>query len=364
MRGQGRVYRPKVGRRATAVWWLDYSTGGERFRESSATTEKREALKMLRRKITSREDGKVVGHPERVTFQALREGLERYYQREGNRSLVRAKQALAHLELFLGAERRANEITPHLVNRYIEQRIAEGAARSTTTYEVRILGAALSVAVEECLLAVRPTFKLPKVDNARSGFFEEGDFAALVLELPPDIQPLVRFLRLTGWRRSEALGLTWEQVDLDGSVIRLGATDTKGGYARLFPFALAPEMVQLLDAQVQRRDGLFVFHRGGQRIGVGALRSAWKRACKRAGLEGRLVHDLRRSAARDFRRAGVSEGEIMKLCGWRTRTMFDRYNIIDEDDLAAAVAKRFHGKQAANTATPTEKRSPLSSSAA
>ncbi len=37
-----------------------------------------------------------------------------------------------------------------------------------------------------------------------------------------------------------------------------------------------------------------------------------------------LLHDLRRTAARDFRRAGVSEGKIMKLCGWQTRSMFDR----------------------------------------
>ncbi|MDP3910120.1 MAG: hypothetical protein Q8Q14_06990 [Gemmatimonadales bacterium] len=56
---------------------------------------------------------------------------------------------------------------------------------------------------------------------------------------------------------------------------------------------------------------------------------------------GRIFHDLRRTAARDMRRAGASEGEIMRLCGRRTHSMFDRYNIIDEADLAAAVAKRF-----------------------
>jgi len=70
-----------------------------------------------------------------------------------------------------------------------------------------------------------------------------------------------------------------------------------------------------------------------------ALEHKWAR--KRAGLKNRIMHDLRRTAARDFRRAGVSEGEIMKLCGWKTRAMFDRYNIIDEADLASAVAKRF-----------------------
>lgn len=41
---------------------------------------------------------------------------------------------------------------------------------------------------------------------------------------------------------------------------------------------------------------------------------------------GALQGGLRRTAARDYRRAGVSEGEIMDLCGWRTRAMFDRYN--------------------------------------
>ena len=137
----------------------------------------------------------------------------------------------------------------------------------------------------------------------------------------------------------EVLPLTWDAVDWDGHVIRLAAADTKGGEARTFPFGQAPELKTLLEAQWAARDGLYVFHRHGKRIKD--FRTAWQLACQRAGLVGRIPHDLRRSAARDLRRAGVSEGEIMKLCGWRTRSMFDRYNIIDEQDLAAAVAKRF-----------------------
>jgi len=80
----------------------------------------------------------------------------------------------------------------------------------------------------------------------------------------------------------------------------------------------------LLEERWAERDRLFVFHRSGERIN--SFRRVWARACKKAGLEGRLVHDLRRTAARDFRRRGVSEGEIMKLCGWKTRAMFDRHN--------------------------------------
>ncbi len=142
--------------------------------------------------------------------------------------------------------------------------------------------------------------------------------------------------------------------------MRLHATQTKGGDTRVFPFGLAPELKQVLGEPWAERDGLFVFHRGGERIN--SFRCVWKRACKKAGLEGRLVHDLRRTAARDFRRPGLSEGEIIKLCGWKTRSMFDGYNIIDEADLAQAVAKRFKDQPTANIGTPTAPLSPLSSS--
>ena len=82
-----------------------------------------------------------------------------------------------------------------------------------------------------------------------------------------------------------------------------------------------------------------VFHQDGEKIGE--FRKTWASACAKAGCAGPIVYDLRRTRAREFRQAGVSEGEIMKLCGWKTRAMFDRYNVVDSADLARALAKGF-----------------------
>jgi len=357
MRGQGRIYR------RGGTWWLDYGVRGQRHREKTGMTSKREALDLLRERVGDRKAGKLAGSPDKVTLHELREGLERHYQREDNRSWPRARQAFDHLEAVLHADTPALTITKQRLGQYLDHRLKEGAARATVRYEIAVLNAAYSVAVEDELLVMRPMFKLPSVENRRLGFFEPGDFAALLLELPVYLRPLIQFLRFTGWRRSEALGLRWDAVDWEGQAVRLAGTETKSGKARSFPFGQAPELKELLEAQWKVRDGLFVFHRRGACIGIGALRSGWKRATKRAGLAGRLVHDLRRTAARDFRRAGVDEGTIMAVCGWETRDMFDRYNIIDAADRASAVGKRFNGTVTAQKGAPTTSPSLLSSSA-
>jgi site-specific recombinase XerD len=340
MRGNGRVYRPVRRGKRLAVWRLDYSVHGVRYRETTGTTSKREAFAQLRAKLTARQAGKLIGRPERVTLADLHALVTRQYALDGRRSADRVANAFANVERLLTATTRAPEITAALLDDYAAQRLAEGAARATVNLELAAVRRGFRLAIEKGQLAAMPVIKLPRVQNARSGFLSDGDFAALLLELPADVRDLVVFLRATGWRRDEGRLLLWAAVDQAAATIRLEQARSKSGQPRCFPYGGSATLAALLDERWERRDGLYVFHRGGQPLGRGALRSAWRRATTRAGLAGRLLHDLRRDAARAFRSAGVSEGEIMKLCGWETRSMFDRYNVISEADLAAAVAKR------------------------
>ena len=78
----------------------------------------------------------------------------------------------------------------------------------------------------------------------------------------------------------------------------------------------------------------YVFHRNGRRLD--RFDDEWCAAAAAVGLASLKFHDLRRSAARNFRRAGTPESVVMALGGWKTRSMFLRYDITDERDLAHA----------------------------
>ena len=74
-------------------------------------------------------------------------------------------------------------------------------------------------------------------------------------------------------------------------------------------------------------------------------RKSWTKACTIAGLPDLWLHDLRRSAIRNLDRAGVSPTIATTISGHKTRSVYERYNIVNDADLGDAAAKvgRFLG---------------------
>jgi integrase len=113
-----------------------------------------------------------------------------------------------------------------------------------------------------------------------------------------------------------------------------------GRPAEAAPSCWKGDLAELIDRRWQARllekDGnvrvaALVFHRDGEP--VGDFRKAWATAYQAAGVPDKLFHDLRRTAARNMVRAGVPERVAMAVTGHVTRSMFDRYSIVSQDDL-------------------------------
>jgi len=164
--------------------------------------------------------------------------------------------------------------------------------------------------------------------------------------LPDYLKPIVTFAYYTGWRRGEILSLKWNQVDLKEKLIRLYPGSTKSGDGR--SIALDGELLETIQRQWGARKVVtipdqapslcpFVFHHSGKAIKD--FRAAWEGALRKTGLSGKIFHDFRRTGVRNMIRAGISEQVAMKISGHKTRSVFDRYDIVNEQDLKEAAKK-------------------------
>ena len=339
-RGTGSIYR------RGKVWWVKwYDAAGQPQYRSAHSRERKVAEDLLRELLGHRARGAPTPpDPYRVTVDALLDGLLAEYRANGRRSLDRADLSCRHL-LRAFAGRGAGTVTGADIVKYQELRLREGAAPGTVNRELAALRRAYRLAIRQGLLVSSPAFAQLREDNIRTGFLEAGQLEAVCRRLGPVEADVTRFCFITGWRsKSEAFPLRWAQVDWSGGFVRLEPGQAKNRDGRAFP--ITPALRQVLERRLeetrrveraQSRVVPFVFHRKGQPLR--SMSKSWRTACKAAGIPGRLLHDLRRTAVRNLERAGIARSVAMAMVGHRTESIYRRYAIVAEADLREAGAK-------------------------
>jgi len=226
-----------------------------------------------------------------------------------------------------------------------QRRTITGVSNAEINRELTALKRMFNLAIQAGTLIQKPHIPFLKEHNVRVGFFEREQFLGVLAHLPEPVRPAATFAYLTGWRiDSEVLPLEWRQVDFGAGEVRLDPGKTKNGEGRTFP--MTRELREVLEQQraitenLQRQLKVVcprVFHRLGRPIK--SFRVAFRSACVEAGCPGRVLHDFRRTAVRNLVRAGIPERVAMQMTGHKTRSVFERYNIVSVGDLREAARR-------------------------
>jgi len=314
--------------------WIKFYRAGKPIRESTRTGDFREAARFLRQRLAEVESNPA----DSPRIEQLADELFRDYRINEYRSLndVEARWRL-HLKPCFGSLPAA-QLDSRLLARYIDRRREEQASNATINRELSCLKRMLRLAYQASPPRVPrvPPFPHLKENNARQGFVTPEQFARLVANCKDLwLRTMLGTAHNYGWRVSELLNLRVGQVDLVARTIRLEPGTTKNKEGREVTIE-SGTLRQLLRHSVEgKRPEDHVFTRGIKPIRD--FRKSWENLCTAAGVPALLFHDLRRTAARNLRAAGVPEEIIMRIAGWKTSNVFKRYAIVDGADIRAAL---------------------------
>ncbi len=360
--GQDRGLKP-VQKSDGKTWWQArlYHQGKEW--RSVAVPTKKEAREIYTAKKASFREAEYfpaiyqAKQAQHVTVADLMALVVADYRRQGHRTLGECVN-MASFWTTLAGTKKASEITGNTLTGWTDTWLAEGLAPSTINNRMDKLlrGYALACHADPPLLFSRPRWKKLNPGPPRSGWMEWMTFERVRMELPSYVRVPITIAYWTGMRIGEILSLRWAQIVFahDRRVaIHLDRTKNKD----LRTVVWTGDLYQVLEEWRTITSQLaplcpWVCHRGGSRIQT--IDTAWKSACVKLGLaagtwmkgrgywmgyRGPLLHDFRRTAVRNMDRAGVSRDIARKISGHKTDSIFSRYNIVSEEDLAEAGAK-------------------------
>jgi integrase len=344
-RGSGSIYK----RPGSRFFQIKFSKDGRVYRESTGTDKITEAKAILQDRIGKLNQGTYSTEAKKVRVSELVNSVLTDYRVNGKKSLeyvgMRWKR---HLEPTFGFMLAAHVTSDH-IEEYKLQRLGEGASNATVNRELAILKRAFHLGMRATPPKVQrvPHFAMLAENNVRIGFVEPAQYdklATVTANRGLWLRAMFECGFTYGWPKSELLNLKVRQVDLLNWTIMLDVGSTKNRAGRTVH--MTASVYELLKACVigkQAED--YVFTRGdGSR--VLNFRHTWGLVTSEAGMPGLLFHDLRRTAVRGLVRSGISEHVAMKISGHKTRSTFDRYDIVSDSDLRDAARKLEVSRQA------------------
>lgn len=361
------------------VWWIKFYDHGRPVRESAGTSDERKAKKLLRQRLGEVATGAFVD-AKSVKYADLREAYFLDYETQGRKSLKRDGEgkpysdAVNRLDAFFGGWK-VSEIDVDALRKFQRELQEKGLSNASINRSVSALRRMFNIKRKEGKLRSTPYFPMLREGPPRKGFFERADYDALSNALPDYARLPLAIGFFTGMRRAEVLGLKWEQVNFLDGTIRLYSGETKNDDGRVIP--ISTQLRSLLVERYAKRDAkcahvCWRLDARGNAVKLDGLRKVWEARCASVGLGefvevvdesgatvyakprcdrsgakamprmryvGKTFHDLRRSAVRNMVRGGVPERVAMAISGHKTRSVFDRYNIVSGADLEAARAK-------------------------
>ena len=235
------------------------------------------------------------------------------------------------------------DLSPEHFASYRDRRL-EMVKAGTVKRELSLLHHAIDIGRKEWGLRLggNPVSEIsqPKLNNARDRRLHPGELRKLEAAFEqcrnPVVGHVIRFAIESAMRRGEILAMRWSHVDLAQHMVHIPLTKT--GKPRTIP--LTDQAIAILKAQEQ--SGGLVFP-----ITANALKLAWVRVTKRAGLADLHFHDLRHEAVSRFFEMGLSLPEVAIISGHRDPRMLFRYTHLRPIALAEKLKGRSWNSMAA-----------------
>lgn len=306
-------------------YWMDVQINGKRLRESLKTGDKKLAQQLHdMRKAELWREGVLKEKPKKTFKEACaRWVIERSHKRSLADDELKIKFLLPKIGGIL-----LSELTRDKIESVLPKEVS-GATRNR--YRALIRAMLRAAEREWDWLDRAPVLRTEVEPKRRVAYLSREQAEVLISCLPEKYRMPVRFALLTGLRRSNVFGLTWDAVDLDNSMVHVAAEDAKAGQRILVP--LNKSAKALLESFPEPRKGRV----WGDMDRIWA--NTWTSACKRAGVPEFRFHDLRHTWASWHAMAGTPLSVLQELGGWHSHEMVQRYAHLSPEHLANAAER-------------------------